>query len=115
MRTIMRARRTAGHSTDSPTAPVSLPFRETESAPLTYEIRTLADFRKVPTARLEDCLREFSAFMEMGRELEDLVTVVGAVQAPGAGVIGRVDDSVFWWIDDGKGTVTLTVSERISP
>lgn len=62
-----------------------------------YEIRTVADFQKVPDERLDVCLDEFADFVRLSR-----VTV--ALFSSLAGVSGG---ETFHWIDDGERRVTV--------
>ena len=62
----------------------------------TYEIRTVNDFLKIPTNRLDACLREFSTSLEIAKTISD-------------------SEMPEWtWVDDGdeKQTVELVFRDR---
>ena len=60
--------------------------------PKAYEIRTVADFLKVPPERITDCLAEFALCLSIARENKGVVAFGG-----------------FRWIDDGKRNVAVDV------
>src|SRR5688572_8587838 len=70
-----------------------------------FEIRTVADFLKVPEERRRICLREFHSWMAMGQGVRDLLLAVGdsmQTPIPPEAITFRTD--VFRWHDDGKAT-----------
>ncbi len=72
----------------------------------TYEIKTVADFLKVPEQRREACMKEFLDFLTLAG------ATVGAANAL-ADLMGldksqnRVE--AFTWIDDGERNQTLNL------
>jgi hypothetical protein len=59
--------------------------------PNEYEIRTVADFARVPPEKLGKCLKDFALFLTLIR---------GAKLNLKPGF--SIDNSVFHWIDDGQ-------------
>lgn len=62
-----------------------------------YEIRTAADFAKVPAERIGQCLREFEGWL----------CLVRSDQTPGLlrtmlGANGKLATERFIWVDDGE-------------
>jgi hypothetical protein len=81
----------------------------------TYEIRTIADFFKVPEARRYVCLREFHAFMTMQEGFVDLLCAAGdALEAPMLRSAIHMQTDVYRWHDDGKATVSIHLHPRAS-
>ena len=73
-----------------------------------YEIRTVADFLKVPSDRRENCLADFDAWL-------DYVEVAAQMVIPD---VGRVMTDVFRWKDDdvaGIREVVFHISTRAAP
>ncbi len=66
----------------------------------TYEIRTLADFLKVPLARRGVCLREFGAWLSVGEYCEAIAPV-------------RADRDVFRWTDGGQNDLYVVLAEPL--
>lgn len=75
----------------------------------TYEIRTVADFMKVPESRRYVCLREFHSWLSIQVSIVELFMAV----ADGMGTplpsdaIQMQEPDVFRWHDDGKATVSV--------
>ena len=74
-----------------------------------YELRTVADFLKVPEDRRCICLREFHAWLYMQEAVPDLL--VAASESLGGGFtrddIRLREADVFAWVDDGKATISV--------
>lgn len=68
-----------------------------------YKIETVADFLKVPEDRLDDCLKEFAAWVVISKSM------IGFSDSCGAGleVIG------FTWVDDGKNDITVNIHTEV--
>lgn len=63
--------------------------------PRQYEIRTVADFAKVPARRRARCLSEFATWLKMHDDVIALLTPHG------------LEWFAFTWIDDGKRKLTV--------
>ena len=75
-----------------------------------FEIRTVADFLKVPEARRRICLREFHAWLHIGQATVDLFEVVGqslGYESIRDAIAPQYD--VFRWHDDGEATVSVQI------
>lgn len=114
-----------------PTAHVALPHRRTEvNRPMAraknpwqasasqgathavYEIRTVADFLKVPEARRRICLREFHSWLGIQADITALL--VAASDASGGGLKPENfhwHTDVFRWNDDGEGCISVRMVE----
>lgn len=66
-----------------------------------YEIRTVADFLKVPEARWEACLKDFRCWLEVLRAVQPF-------QEAGIGV--RMNAEFFGWIDDDKHDAVVNIA-----
>ena len=82
-------------------------------SPPTYEIRTVADFLKVPENRLGACLREFRIALRLARATDNLVRRVGEVIHQTDTV--RCEMQLFRWIDDDKRTAHLRIRTKARP
>jgi hypothetical protein len=71
----------------------------------TYEIRTVADFFKVPESRRRICLREFDAWMAVKEGVSNLITIAGKGAVTADQFVWHRD--VFRWVDDGKATISV--------
>lgn len=60
-----------------------------------YEIRTVADFVKVPADRIDDCLAEFAVALVVGRMA--------------AAISDQIKFPLFTWHDDGKKEAQINV------
>lgn len=84
-------------------------------SPPTYDIRTVADFLKVPEDRIGECLREFRIMLDMARATTSLLGNIADSMAdePGAkhkrGDVHFVMLDRFEWIDDNLGEAHLTI------
>ena len=81
----------------------------------TYEIRTVADFLKVPEARRRICLREFHSWLDIQASITNLLcvaseTINGADDALKPENI-RWQNQAFNWNDDGKATISVQMVE----
>ena len=75
-----------------------------------YEIRTIADFLKVPEDRLDACLDDFRASAHLMRPMADLVEAITEDYGEGEKPIGvTVEPQSFVWIDDGVKHITLAI------
>lgn len=70
-----------------------------------YRIAALTDFTKVPEARLGDCLEEFALWVDMQRQLREVV----ARLMPDADLDALIANETFTWIDDGLRNVDLNI------
>lgn len=76
----------------------------------TYEIRTVADFLKVPTERRRICLREFHSWLDIQKSMIDLLCA--ASDALDGGLKPEHftwRNEVFRWVDDGKAVMSVTM------
>lgn len=55
-----------------------------------YEIKSVADFIKVPDEKLSECLRDFASWCDFHREMRDLLDGI------------EMHEETFIWVDDGK-------------
>ena len=75
-----------------------------------YEIRTVADFSKVPEDRLSQCLMEFSGWLRLVREAKEVEGLLGTM----CGVEAKLGTDKFIWRDDrkaGLGAVNVVDKE----
>ena len=79
----------------------------TDATGKTYEIRTVADFLKVPEERRRICLREFNAWLTLIVAVPDLLVAAGASKDS----IALREPDVFRWRDDGKATMSVEIIE----
>jgi hypothetical protein len=80
-----------------------------EQAAPEYEVKTFADFEKIPDDRLEDCLQEFCAWVTITRYTKRLLMRADEVLNGENRVISNViGTESFVWIDDGLKTATLS-------
>lgn len=70
----------------------------------TYEIRTVADFLRVPPSRRGVCLREFHVWLDLQELMLSLLEKAGC---PPGSVVSK--NEVYRWEDDGKRTATVTL------
>lgn len=81
--------------------------------PKTYEIRTHNDFLKVPVDRIDLCLRDYGQFLKLMKSVESIKEKLKASEFNWPeDKIQPIEDTVFYWIDDGKdefmgGTLTI--------
>ena len=78
-----------------------------------YTIATVGDFLKVPADRQAACLTEFADFLDMARDLSEMVKIMGEI-------VGAEVESLhgpFIWTDDGKRnrTIVLTAEPAAKP
>lgn len=74
----------------------------------TYELRTVADFFKVPEARRRICLREFHSMMAIQEGTTALLCAAGdALHTPISPNDLHWQMDVFRWVDDGKATISV--------
>lgn len=85
-----------GAGSESPTPPPS---------GTRYEIESVLDFLKVPTARRPECLKDFASFLEFGERGLHLLDEVSAKLSPSATFKSSIG-STFTWIDDGVSGVS---------
>lgn len=85
---------------------------------LTYEIRTLDDFKGVPPRRLAACLREFRLAVLVHRSMESLVNAGGAERAkrgegkwPASGIAFK--PLVFRWTDDDEKKIDVQLRSPV--
>jgi len=86
------------------------------SEPTTYEIRTVADFLKVPEPRWAACLEEFLVCLACAAATADLLDAVGeSLNATAPPFNGKLQ--VFRWTDDGQpGLSGITINlSRATP
>jgi hypothetical protein len=72
-----------------------------------YEIRTVADFLKVPEERRYVCLREFHSWLHMQQAVVDLLVACGAQPEQ----VRMRNPDLFTWKDDGEATISVTLHE----
>lgn len=74
-----------------------------------YELATLKDvFEKVPTDRIEDCMKELATLMAQAKAMRDLLTIAGSEMA-GKEVVCSMEWPVpVTWVDDGAGKLGIT-------
>lgn len=70
--------------------------------PLTYELRTVADFMALPPEKMDACLLDFAAWLAMHMKAREIA---------GQFRIATPTD-VFAWVDDGKHIATVTLSHE---
>lgn len=70
-------------------------------APPEYEIRTVADFLKVPVRRRENCIAEFKDWLALCDSI--LAALNGDDDPPPAAF------SYFRWIDDGRRDIDVVI------
>jgi len=71
----------------------------------TYDLTTIKDiFDKVPTGRIDACMKELIVLMLQAADVRDLVNGVAGDSA------SFVFPDTIVWTDDDKGEVTLRVS-----
>jgi hypothetical protein len=76
-----------------------------------YEIRTVADFLKVPASRIEVCLRDFQDWLVLGRNAVELETMVAGVFLISPQLL-KVSTERFAWVDDEiRGVSALRISD----
>jgi len=70
--------------------------------PAEYNIQTLTDFLKVPPDRLPACIKDFAAFLELARSVDDIAVAI--TKATGKLVTPDKSATGLWfiWIDDGE-------------
>jgi hypothetical protein len=69
--------------------------------PTSYELRTVADFAKVPRERRAACLAEFATYLKMH---DDFMVLMTPEDRPGC-----VTFHHMVWIDDGARNVSVTL------
>lgn len=76
----------------------------------TYEIRTVADFLKVPAERRRICLREFDAWCALQEGVTDLLCAAsGALDGDLTPADLHWQNEVFRWNDDGEACLSVQI------
>jgi len=80
--------------------------------PKAYEIRTVADFLKVPPERITACLAEFAVCVEMMRGLAALNGKVEPRRVSDVGSDALLASSVAWW--ESFRNTGMTLEEHLA-
>lgn len=70
------------------------------SEPITYPIRTIADFLAVPSDRRETCIREFVTWWDC---IDGVAAILKSVGSEG------ILPDCYKWIDDDNHTITAII------
>lgn len=70
-----------------------------------YEIRTVADFAKLPADKIAACLSDFVEWLDAVRKIAAFPSVVSDMLGCKKGAVS-VNMSSFTWIDDGNAGLT---------
>tara|TARA_R100000808_G_C2153015_1_gene162832 strand:- start:2352 stop:2609 length:258 start_codon:yes stop_codon:yes gene_type:complete len=74
------------------------------------KIENVKDFLKIPDDKIDSCLKDFKAYIGIGKELIDMANLLGDMLGTDNPVNEEESLNVFEWIDDGKNDVTIVLN-----
>ncbi len=70
-----------------------------------YTIKSLEDFYKIPEDKIDECLKDFKVWLELGRAINEFQEMIG---------LNFIERAGFVWIDDNQtGVRNIQISVQI--